>query len=339
MGAVDAPSLGTMKVEVVVPGLEKLVDVVSSGIGSVAGPMLAPWRARKEGEARLVQAESKAKVLSIQAQAQADARGLLVADHGLVGGEIELGEAVTQRIEFQERKRQANIVTVVNQAALELEDSRVPAVEPNHDWTARFFGEVQDVSSADMQVLWGRVLAGEVRTPGTTSMRTLGILKDVDATTARLFSRLCSAALYLRGRDGEIINSIVPSLGGNAGQNSLGKYGFGFGELNRLNEHGLIIADYNSYHGYVVDDSEQAGEVELYHQGVCWDWDIQGEDRKKVSLKLHGVAMTVAGCELSRVVSHEAMEEYTEALKGFLQRNFRLKMRQTHSVGAPVQRP
>ena len=89
----------------------------------------------------------------------------------------------------------------------------------------------------------------------------------------------------------------------------------------------------------IGDDSEQAGEVELYHQGVCWDWDIQGEDRKKVSLKLHGVAMTVAGCELSRVVSHEAMEEYTEALKGFLQRNFRLKMRQTHSVGAPVQRP
>ena len=278
----------------------------------------------------MIQAQGEARVLSIQTQAQADARRLLVADHGLVSGEIEPGEAIRQRIEFQERKRQANIVAVVGRAALELVDSSVPAVEPDHDWTARFFGEVQDVSSADMQVLWGRVLAGEVRTPGTISMRALGILKDLDATAARLFSRLCSAAVYLRGRDGEIFDGRVPSLGQHAAQNSLAKYGLGFGALNRLNEHGLIIADYNWYQMYVVvDDSEQAGELELHHQGVCWDWRIQGEDRKEMLVKLHGVMMTVAGCELSRVVSPEAMGKYTEALKGFLQRNFQLRMRQT----------
>ncbi len=194
-----------MEVKVVVPGLEKLVDVVSSGVGSVAGPMLAPWRARREREA---------EVLSIQAEAQAEARRLLVADRGLVMREIELGDAIRQRMEFQERKRQVNIVAVVDQAALELGDSGVPAVEPDHDWTARFFGEVQDVSSEDMQVLWGRVLAGEVREPGLTSMRTLGILKDLDAGTAGLFSRLCSAAVFLMGGDGEIFDGRVPSLGG-----------------------------------------------------------------------------------------------------------------------------
>ena len=69
---------------------------------------------------------------------QAEARRLLVADRGLVMGEIELGDAIRQRMEFQERKRQVNIVTVVDQAALELGDSGVPAVEPDHDWTARF---------------------------------------------------------------------------------------------------------------------------------------------------------------------------------------------------------
>ena len=291
----------------------------------------------------MIQAEGEANVLGIQAQAQADARRLLVAEHGLVRGEIELGEAVRQRIEFQERKRQANIVAVVDHAALELEDSRVPAVEPDHDWTARFFGDVQDVSSEEMQVLWGRVLAGEVRKPGTTSMRTIGILKDLDATTARLFARLCSAAVYLRGLDGEIFDGRVPSLGGNAAQNSLESYGLDFGALNRLNEHGLIIADYNSYSTYVViDDSEAAGEAELYHQGVCWDCDIDGEDRKRVPVNLYGVAMTVAGCELSRVVSHEEIGEYTEALKGFLQRAFRLRMRQKRetedAVGLDQQR-
>ena len=48
----------------VVAGVAKLVDVVASGIGSIAGPMLASWRARKESEARLIEAEGAAKVLA-----------------------------------------------------------------------------------------------------------------------------------------------------------------------------------------------------------------------------------------------------------------------------------
>ena len=328
-----------MEIRVEVPGLEKLVDVVSSGVGSVAGPMLAPWRARRAREARLIHAEGEAEVLSIQAQAQAEARRLLVAHSDLVMGEIELGHTVRQRIEFQERKRQANIEAVANRAALELGDSSAPAVEPDHDWTARFFGEVQDVSSEDMQVLWGRVLAGEVRKPGLTSMRTLGILKDLDSDTAGLFSRLCSAAVFLMGSDSEIFDARVPSLGGNAGQNSLETFGLGYGALNRLNEHGLIITDYNSYFTYVVFDDSQGISACLQHQGVSWAWDIEGEDRKSVPVKLHGVALTVAGCELSGVVSQEPVEEYTEALKAFLQRSFRLRMRQIEDASAPVEQP
>ncbi len=324
-----------MEVKLEVPGLEKLVDVVSSGVGSVAGPMLAPWKARRESAARLIDAEAESEVLSIQVQAQAEARRLLVAHSDMVVGEIELGDSVRQRIEFQERKRQANIEAVAHRAAFELGESSAPAVEPDHDWTARFFGEVQDVSSEDMQALWGRVLAGEVRQPGLTSLRTLGILKDLDVATAALFSRLCSAALILVGSDGEIFDARVPSLGGNAGQNSLAPYGLGYGALNRLNEHGLIIADYNSYFTYVArDDSQGGSELRLQHQGVSWDWDIDGEDRKSVPVKLHGVAMTVAGCELSRVVSEEPVEEYTEALKAFLKRDFRLEMRQIEDAGA-----
>ena len=38
-------------VNVKVPALEKLLDYTASGIGAVAGPMLAPWKARKEAEA------------------------------------------------------------------------------------------------------------------------------------------------------------------------------------------------------------------------------------------------------------------------------------------------
>ena len=292
--------------------------------------MLAPWRARKKSEARLIEAEGTAKALSIVAQAHSDAKNLIGTEGNSVRGEIELGEEMRQRIEYQERKRQANISSVVNQAAQQLKGAIVPAVEPNHDWTARFFRDVQDVSSEEMQILWTRVLTGEVQKPGMTSMRTLGILKNLDETTARLFSRFCSAAVYLKDHDGKVFDARVPSLGENAAQNSIEKYGLGFGKLNRLNEHGLIIADYNSYYRFVVcnDDSKKPSEFELYHQGVVWDLIIAQQVAKEKSIKLHGVAMTIAGRELSRVVTHEPMAEYTQALRTFLLSRFGLRMKQ-----------
>lgn len=93
-----------------VPGLEKLIEVVASGIGSIAGPMLAPWRARRENAAKLTEADGAAKVLSIQAAALVDARRVLAGEGDVVSGEIDIGDGIRQRIEFQERKRHANIV-------------------------------------------------------------------------------------------------------------------------------------------------------------------------------------------------------------------------------------
>ena len=52
-----------------VPALEKLVDYSASGIGAVAGPMLAPWKARKEAKARLIESEGKADSLKLIADA------------------------------------------------------------------------------------------------------------------------------------------------------------------------------------------------------------------------------------------------------------------------------
>ena len=60
-------------VNVKVPALEKLVDYTASGIGALAGPMLAPWKARKEAEARLIESRAEADSLKLIADAQAEA--------------------------------------------------------------------------------------------------------------------------------------------------------------------------------------------------------------------------------------------------------------------------
>ena len=184
-----------MDVNIKVPALEKLLDYAASGIGSVAGPMLAPWKAGRDARAQLVAAqgeveaqkilaEGRAVTMQIIAAAQADARSALVSPEAILQGEVTISDLVNQRIQFQEEKRQANIGSVVGNAALELGDGEVQGHEVDHDWTARFFNDVQDVSSEEMQKLWGKVLAGEVERPGSTSIKTLGVLKNLDKAAA-----------------------------------------------------------------------------------------------------------------------------------------------------------
>jgi len=291
-----------------VPALEKLLDYAASGVGRVAGSMLVPWQARRRADAKRIVAEGDADVLLIQAKAQAEARELLLVNDASVKGELDIAGTVTQRIMFQEEKRQLNISAVVGQAAKQLGEAEVPDDEPDHDWSARFFGEVQDVSSAEMQALWARILAGEVAQAGSTSIRTLGILKDLDRPTARLFETLCSACVFLPP-DG-VVDARVPSLGGNAAQTSLQAYGLNFDDLNRLNEHGLVIPDYNSW----IDCRISMQGIPFNFQNRLWSLVPEGRTPQKKTLRLSGVALTRAGRELARVVEVQPMVKFTEAL-------------------------
>ena len=180
-----------------VPALEKLLDYTASGIGAVAGPMLATWKAHKQAEAKLIEAKAQADSLRLIADAQADARRSLVAPVEEGGGVLEIGpDGIQQRIQFQERKRQANIKSVVQDAGAELGDKEVPNHEPDPDWTARFFDCVQDVSSEDMRNLWAKILSGEVEEPGRTSLRTLDILKNMTRVDAQKFRKICDFVIH-----------------------------------------------------------------------------------------------------------------------------------------------
>ena len=55
-------------------GLDKLLEIAARGLGAVVGPLLAPWRAQREGRARIIAAEADAKVLEIQAKAYVKVR-------------------------------------------------------------------------------------------------------------------------------------------------------------------------------------------------------------------------------------------------------------------------
>ena len=313
-----------MEINLNIPAIEKLLAYTASGIGSIAGPYLAPWKARQEAKSKLIAAEGDASILTIQAEAQAQARDMLISQDTNLTGELTIASAVEQRIQFQEQKRQVNIKSVVQQAADQLGDKEVADSEPDHDWTARFFNEVQDVSSEEMQLLWAKVLAGEVQHPGSTSIRTLGILKNLDRNTAQLFRKFCSACMFpiLDGK--HILDARVPSLGGNAADNSLELYELSFGALNRLNESGLIIPDYNSWRDYTLSIINPPGEPQLNQpvlpfnfQNRLWILIRDGQQNQKKKFKLHGVAMTLSAIELSKVIELQPMENFSQDLSKY----------------------
>ena len=191
-----------------VPAIEKLIDYGASGVGAIAGPLLAPWKASREGKARLNAAEADAQVRQIQARADASALNIVAeaqaqAQEYLLPADTDIRarlditpQDIAQSIEFQGRKRLANAKTALVGAADELEGKEVDDHEPDPDWTARFFDCVQDVSSEDMQKIWAKILAGEVESPGRTSLRTLDTLRNLTKADAEMFCEVCNFVLF-----------------------------------------------------------------------------------------------------------------------------------------------
>ena len=309
-----------MDINVNVRAIEKLVDYTASGIGSTASFFFSRMAARRDADARLVSAESEARAqrilaesqastMGIIAKAQAEARSTLISPEAVVEGEVDFGVLVDHRVKFQEQKRQANIGSVVHQAALELGEEEVQDHQVDHDWTARFFSDVQDVSSEQMQALWAKILAGEVTRPGSTSIRTLSILRSLDRDVASLFARLCHISISVRYDEQQIVDARVPILGNFNEGNALSEYGINYPRLNLLNEHGLIVSDYNSWGNYnmcITACSDQGGEgmqvLPFKFQGRYWVLRPLEERNAEQEFRLNGVALSAAGRELAMVV-------------------------------------
>ena len=281
--------------------IDKLLDYLASGIGATAGPLFRPWQAYMEGHAKRISARADADALAIIAQAQAAARQYLVAPGADVQGAVEIThENIMQRIEFQERKRLANIRSVVESAAEELHDKEVPDIEPDHDWTARFFDSVQDVSSEHMQKLWAKVLSGEVESPGRTSLRTLETLRNMTQRDAELFEAIVGFVI-----DGEFIfyNDEVAKH-----NRDLSYY-----NLLYLEDCGLMNVAPSLARSITWKDT--SGLALPYHRGALL---ISRGERASESLKIPATLLTTAGRELSRIAHGTVQMVYLQDFSTFL---------------------
>jgi hypothetical protein len=226
-------------------------------------------------------------------------------------------------------REQVNLDGVAEVAAEELQrkasssggeqETQQEVQEISDDWLNLFEKEASQKSSEEMQLLFGRILAGEIQRPSSFSIKTLRLVGQLDSRVAARFRLLCSLTIRLEAGN-HIIDARVASLGGNAGQNALQKYGVGFDQLNTLEEFGLIISDFNSsmnYRGSVAIDRNVP--LPFIYQTRPWGL-ISSKDEAshlQEELRVPGVALSQSGKELMKIVEQQANDEYTEALKNY----------------------
>ena len=196
------------------------------------------------------------------------------------------------------------------------------------DWFNIFEKEASQKSTEEMQHRFARVLAGEIEKPRSYSIKAIKILGELDQYAAALFKKLCSACMVIGIPNSKIlIDARVPSLGGKAGTGALGKYGLNFSQLNILNEHGLIISDYDTWltGDGIIEYQDNPAPLQFYHQGSTWILLPLPERDNKTEFRLSGVVLSEVGRELFHIVDQDPTPEYTEALKKFFA-NQKLKM-------------
>ena len=200
------------------------------------------------------------------------------------------------------------------------------------DWLNSFETEARQKSSEDMQRRFAKVLAGEIKKPGSHSIKAVKALGDMDQTIADLFQKLCSMSIVIEHPIGEKnIEVRVVAIDGKAAQNSLQKYGLSFYELNLLNEYGLIFPNFDTlsdYHVSILPIHRHQVSTPLQHQVFIpfryqeqyWDLRPSAEKEQRTNSKLSGVVMSNVGQELFHIVEQMPMPRYTQDLKKFFEK-------------------
>jgi hypothetical protein len=237
------------------PG-EKLViklweTLAEKGIGS----LLSPWQAQREGKVRN---DLRRQELLMLAQAEVDAAevragrkrlrddGTLAALPAPVAtdtiGSFANGDRREPTLGLPEAVAAATAVAVTDAARREINSAKAvlfaeeqlandPQEPPDRpvddDWLFAWRDYAGRISSEDLQRLWGSVLAGEIKSPGRHSMRTLEFLRGISRPEAELIERLAQFVVGSR-----IVRSQADYMT---------THGLSFDHLLRLQELGVVF--------------------------------------------------------------------------------------------------
>lgn len=264
--------------------VQKLIETFSSAVGKIYEPTHVRRMAKAEAERRMILAQADQKVTELHVRASI-------------------------RFVEQEQRRQRNIDAIANYAAKQLardqESANDEPVEP--DWMAEFLSQSQDISNEQMQALWGRILASEVRRPGFFSPRTLQLTKVLSRREAELFTKLANTAWDLAS--GPWL--AIPLNNGGDGNVArvLAAREITQSTLRQLQATGLITVT----SGATPISLQMTGTVQFSYQGrgvVV----MHENPQARLSILTTVASLTPSGAELLRVIERSPDDDYVDAM-------------------------
>lgn len=236
------------------PGEKLLIKLWETITEKGIGGFLSPWTIRRDGAARtdvrcqeiraLAQAEKDAEDIRA-GRARISREGKLVLIPSSRPNSTSDGDLYLDRVEpYLELRSAVESATVlagldafrhevnVTKAVCFAEERLVddphepPADTVSDDWLFAWRDHAGRTSSEELQRLWGSVLAGEVKSPGSYSLRTMDFMRGLSKEEALVLTSLAKFA----------INDFVAR----SQMKYLDKQGLNFGTLLRLQEIGVL---------------------------------------------------------------------------------------------------
>jgi hypothetical protein len=236
-----------------------LIERISDAVGGIFRPYQIKRVAKAEAEAALIRASGEIDVTDLQRRA-------------------------LRRVLHEEARRQNNIEQITRLALPDVASDAAPEqIEP--DWLTHFFDRGRLVSDAEMQTLWGRLLAGEANKPGAFGRRTIDMVSTFEKDDARLFTALCSF--------GWIIGNVVP-LVFDAQAEVYSRGGVNFNSLTHLDSIGLV--QFQNLTGFVRKRLPK--EIDVFYYGRRAQIEFQSAENE---LNIGKVLLTVAGQQLAPI--------------------------------------
>lgn len=298
--------------------LKSLAKLASTVAGKGIGSLLRPWQMRREGVAEvevkrlkaLTAAQTKVDVADIQAGkkvflpsvglqpvgATSEDSSLIISRVGLMA---EFEQIVQENVQKEAFRREISVAKAVLYAEKELEqETQPPSDEPvSDDWLLRWRDNAGSISSEEMQALWGRVLAGEVKRPHSFSLRTLDFLRNIEPEDAKLIERAASYVIANTIFRPEVRNGLVGTLR--------------FADLVQLQDLGIIFGVESS--GLLVN--YESHETASFLRGLRADKRIiivRADDSTKV-LSIESYGLTQVGREMLRLSNVQPDETHLRA--------------------------
>jgi hypothetical protein len=275
----NLPETATKLVEPV----SKLIDAMSGAIGKIYEPIHIKLTAKARAEEIKTIAETIRKNSDIPIVYN-QSKNVSIDTSSYE----ELAKRAGNRVAFQEVKKQQNIETVANKTCDLLKNGEKVSDEPvDQDWMTRFINSIEDISNDEMQNIWAKILAGEIKKPKTFSLRTLEAVKNLSSDEAKEFEKL-SQYLLTSSK-----NTFLPN-----DNKLLEKHGINYSTILKLEECGLITS--NAMLAFECNNITNTEPLLIYNSHILII--IKGKDEKQNKISIPSYLLQSVGEQLFHIV-------------------------------------